>query len=93
MREYRERFALSLSRMLSDARIGAGMQQADLAARLHVGRRTIIRAELGDTTPKAAFVEKWLAACGVRCTIFTMELSPRQGEQAAITTTTKGPTT
>lgn len=79
MRQYTERYAIALSRMLSDARIDAGLIQSELAARLHVGLRTIRRHELGESTPRAAFVELWLRECGARCVIHTFE-TPRRGE-------------
>lgn len=73
-RQYVERYAIALSRMLSDARIDAGLTQAEHAARLRVGLRTIRRHELGETTPRAAFVERWLRECGVRCVIHTFQI-------------------
>lgn len=53
-----------ITRALQYARIAAGLDQVDVAARLHVGRTTIFSWESGERNPGLAALEEWAAVLG-----------------------------
>ncbi|HJR52474.1 MAG TPA: helix-turn-helix transcriptional regulator [Gemmatimonadota bacterium] len=64
-----------ISRLTRLARKRAGLTQRELSERTGVPQPAIARLESGRASPRAATVEKLLAACGFRLTI-----EPRRGE-------------
>jgi transcriptional regulator with XRE-family HTH domain len=66
---------MAIAGLLRLARRRAGLTQRELAERAGVSQPAIARLESGNASPRAATVEKILAACGFRLT-----LEPRRGE-------------
>jgi transcriptional regulator with XRE-family HTH domain len=64
-----------ITRLVRLARQRAGLTQRELSERTGVPQPAIARLESGRASPRAATVEKLLAACGFRLTI-----EPRRGE-------------
>ena len=67
--------ALRLGRAVRRARIGGQLTQADFADRARIGRRTLIRIEIGD--PSVSFTG-WLSALECAGLLGLLELPPAE---------------
>lgn len=70
---------MRVARVLREARLGAGLSQAELARRARTSQSAVARYERGVSTPSLATLERLLRACGrpLRLTIPRLTRSPR----------------
>ncbi len=71
----------TIRNLLINAREDAGLTQRQLAADADVPQASVSRIERGLISPRAATVERWLAACGR--TLHTRSLPSDQGSAVA----------
>ncbi|HTR18776.1 MAG TPA: helix-turn-helix transcriptional regulator [Candidatus Paceibacterota bacterium] len=63
---WQDEYDFSVSNLITEARIHAGLTQEKLAKKAGVARSTIVRAELGNNIPGHPLLKKLAAAIGTR---------------------------
>lgn len=65
---------------LRAARKRVKLTQQDLADRMAVSVRTVIRTERGETAPTVYLLTTWMRTCGVHLKIEVVDLSDKRSE-------------
>ncbi len=75
----------TLADRLRKARLHAGLEQADLAREIGIGRSTIVNYEAGKTEPSRPVLLAWAMRCGVDYEwLSEMDPSPWGGAKAQV---------